>query len=284
MGSITQLNDKLRTVPQQLVSDDQARAAIRELSAVGGDSELLDTVAKKGLLAISVPSDFGGADLPNELIADLVTTIARQSEKAARGVLSHFVAMELIRSAGTAEQRRGIYHRVLIGERFAHVGFGFPDTISAADGIGLRLTLPDEIVPDLRQEWTVLPIVDDRSRQGIAVVPAGSMNSADSGSGVHLPGDNVLVFAQDGESIARAIEVLLEASVKLGTLTPGNGVPPTPGPFEEHAVLVELILAMIARVATTIDGLQVGSVAADLSSLKRSVVALENLNRRARLD
>jgi hypothetical protein len=284
MGSITQLNDKLRTVPQQLVSDDQARAAIRELSAVAEYSEILDTVAKKGLLAISVPSDFGGADLPNELIADLVTTIARQSEKAARGVLSHFVAMELIRSAGTAEQRRGIYHRVLIGERFAHVGFGFPDTIREADGIGLRLTLPGETVPDLRQDWTVLPIVDDRSRRGIAVIPAGSMNSPDAGSGVHLPGDHVLVLAQDGEPIARAVEVLLEASVKLGALTPANGVPPIPGPFEEHAVLVELILAMIARVATTIDGLQVGSVAADLSSLKRSVIALENLNGRALID
>lgn len=284
MGSITQLNDKLRTVPQQLVSDDQAQAAIRELSAVSGDTELLDTVAKKGLLAISVPSDFGGADLPNELIADLVTAIARQSERVARGVLSHFVAMELIRSAGTAEQRRGIYHRVLIGERFAHVGFGFPDTVSAADGIGLRLSLPGEAVPDLRQDWTVLPIVDDRSRQGIAVIPAGSMSSPDADSGVHLPGDNVLVFAQDGEAIARAVEVLLEASVKLGALTAANGVPSTPGPFDEHAVLVELILAMITRVATTIDGLQVGSVAADLSSLKRSVFALENLNRRALID
>ncbi len=284
MGSITQLNDKLRTVPQQLVSDDQARAAIQELSALGGDVDFLDVAARKGLLAISVPSDLGGADLPNELIADLVTTVARHSRGAALGALSHFVAIELIRSSGTAEQRRGIYNRVLIGERFAHVGFAFPDTVSTVDGIGLRLTLPGETVPALRQDWTVLPIVDERSRRGIAVVPTGSMSLTDDGSGVHLPGDNVLVLTKDGEPIARAVEVLLEASVNLGALTPATGILPAPEPFEQQAVLVELLIAMIARVSTTIDGLQVGSLAADLSSLERSVFALQDLNRRARID
>lgn len=284
MGSISQLNDKLRTVPQQLVSDDQARAAIQELSALGGEVDLLDVAARKGLLAISVPSDFGGADLPNELIADLITTVARQSRGAALGAVSHFVAMELIRSSGTAEQRRGVYNRVLIGERFAHAGFGFPDTVSTADGIGLRLTLPGEAVPASRQDWTVFPIVDERSRRGIAVIPAVSMTQVDDGSGVHLPGDNVLVLAKDGEPIARAVEVLLEGSLILGALTPATGIPSAPGVFEQQAVLVELIIAMIARVSTTIDGLQVGSLAADLSSLERSVFALQDLNRRAQID
>ena len=284
MGSITQLNDKLRTVPQQLVSDDQARAAIQELSTLGGDVDLLDVAARKGLLAISVPSDFGGADLANDLIADLVTAVARQSRGAALGALSHFVAMELIRSSGTAEQRRGIYNRVLIGERFAHVGFGFPDTISSADGIGVQLTLPGDVVPDLGQDWTVLPVVDERSRRGIAVIPAGSLRLADDGSGVHLPGDNVLVLAKDGEPIARAVEVLLEGSLKLGALTPGTGIVSEAEPFDPQAVLVELIIAMIARLSSTIDGLQVGSVTASLSSLERSVFALQDLNRRAGID
>lgn len=284
MGSITQLNDKLRTVPQQLVSDDQVRAAIQELSDLSGDVDLLDIAARKGLLAISVPSDFDGADLPNDLIADLVTTVARRSRVAALGAISHFVAMELIRSSGTAEQRRGIYNRVLIGERFAHVGFGFPDTISTADGIGLSLTLPGETIPVLRQDWTVLPIVDERSRRGIAVVPAGSISVADGGSGLHLPGDNVLVLAKDGEPIARAVEVLLEAALTLGALTPSTGILPGAELLEHQAVLVELIIAMIARVSSTIDGLQVGSVAANVSGLERSVFALQDLNRRAGID
>lgn len=284
MGSITQLNDKLRTVPQPLVSDDQARAAIQELSALGGDADLLELAARKGLLAISVPSDFGGADLPNELIADLITTVARQSRDAAIGAISHFVAMELIRSSGTAEQRRGIYNRVLIGERFAHVGFGFPETVSTADGIGLSLTLPDEPIPVFRQDWTVLPIIDERSRRGIGVIPAGTMSLAEDGSRVHLPGDNALVFAKDGDSIARAVEVLLEGALKLGALTPAPGIFAASEPFEEEAVLVELMTAMIARVSTAIDGLQVGSLAADVSSLERSVFALQDLNRRVRVE
>jgi hypothetical protein len=284
MGSITQLTDKLRTVPQQLVSDDQARAAMQELSVLDRDVDLLDMAARKGLLAISVPSDFGGADLPNELIADLITTVARQSRDAALGALSHFVAIELIRSSGTAEQRRGIYNRVLIGERFAHTGFDFPDTVSTADGIGIRLTLPEQAVPDLRQDWTVLPLVDERSRRGIAVVPTGSMNTIEDGKGLHLPGDNVLVLSKDGDPIARALEVLLEASSKLGALTPATGIPLAPGALDHDAVLVELIIAMIARVSTTIDGLQVGSLAADLSSLERSVFALQDLNRRASIN
>lgn len=281
MGSITQLNDKLRTVPQPLVSDDQARAAIQELSTLGGDLDLLDVAARRGLLAISVPSDFGGADLPNELVADLLTTVARRSREAARGAMSHFVAMELIRSSGTAEQRRGIYNRVLIGERLAHVGFDFPDMTSTVDGIGLRLKWPDGKVPDFGQDWTVLPTVDERSRRGIAVIPAASMSQADDGSDLHLPGDNLLVSAGDGEPIARAIEVLLKASSTLGALTTPTDTLRQPQSVEQDTILAELIVAMVARVSTTIDGLQVGSVSADLSSLERSVLALQDLNRRA---
>lgn len=280
MGSITQLNDKLRTVPQPLVSDDQARAAIQELSDLGGGVDLLDITARKGLLAISVPSDFGGADLPNEVIADLVTTIARQSRAAALGALSHFVAMELIRLSGTAEQRRGIYNCVLLGERFAHIGFDFPDAVSAADGIGVRLALPGEIVPEHHQDWTVIPIFDERARRGIAVVPAGLPKVADMTSAIHLPGDHVLLLARDAEPIARALEVLLEASLKLGGLLsrPWDAEEPKPG--EKHFVLIELISAMVARVSATIDGLQVGSKSVDLGALNRSVLALQDLNRR----
>ncbi len=281
MGSITQLNDKLRTVPQPLVSDDQARAAIQELSTLGGDLDLLDVAARRGLLAISVPSDFGGADLPNELVADLLTTVARRSREAARGAMSHFVAMELIRSSGTAEQRRGIYNRVLIGERLAHVGFDFPDMSSSVDGIGLRLKWPDGKVPDFGQDWTVLPTVDERSSRGIAVIPAASMSEAGDGFDLYLPGDNLLVSAGDGEPIARAIEVLLKASSTLGALTTPTDTLRQPQSVEQDTILAELIVAMVARVSTTIDGLQVGSVSADLSSLERSVLALQDLNRRA---
>lgn len=280
MGSITQLNDKLRSVPQQLVSDDQARSVIQEIFALGSDVDLLDVAAKKGLLAISVPSDFGGADLPNDLIADLVTAIARRSESAARGALSHFVALELIRSSGTAEQRRGIYNRVLIGERFAHVGFGFADTMSAADGIGLRLVLLPGVVPTRNQDWTVLPVIDDRSKRGIAVVPAGSFELAEVEAGVHLPGDHVLALSSEAEPIARAIEVLLEASLKLGGYLSDADGAGAAEQSDERAVRVELTSAMIARVSATIDGLQVGSSSVDLAALARSVLALQDLNSR----
>lgn len=280
MGSITQLNDKLRSVPQQLVSDDQARSVIQEIFALGGDVDLLDVAAKKGLLAISVPSDFGGADLPNDLIADLVTAIARRSESAARGALSHFVALELIRSSGTAEQRRGIYNRVLIGERFAHVGFGFADAISAADGIGLRLVLLPGGIPTRNQDWTVLPVIDDRSKRGIAVVPTGSLEGAEVEAGVHLPGDHVLALSPEAEPIARAIEVLLEASLKLGGYLSDTDGAGAAEQSDERAVRVELTSAMIARVSATIDGLQVGSSSVDLAALARSVLALQDLNSR----
>ena len=281
MGSITQLNDKLRTVPQQLVSDDQARAAIQELSAFKRDAELLEGAVRKGLLAISVPSDFGGADLPNELIADLVSTLARQSESAAHRALSHFVALELIRSAGTTEQRRGIYNRVLIGEWFAHAGFDCPATASAARGIGLRLDLAANILPDLQQNWTVLPVVDEHAKGGVAVVPAGSADEGRSDTGLHLPGDHVLALRQDAEQIARALEVLLEAAIHLGVLTSAFGQRPAQEAAADHGVLAELISAMITRVSGMIDGLQVGSVIVDVSSLERSVFALRDLNRKA---
>lgn len=113
MGSITQLNDRIRPVPQPLQTDEQARAAVEQLEHSGlGSAALLDTAARLGLLAVSVPSDFGGADLPNDLIADLVSATARLSEEAAASLATHFTALELLRTSGTFEQRRGVYGRV----------------------------------------------------------------------------------------------------------------------------------------------------------------------------
>jgi hypothetical protein len=45
-----------------------------------------------------------------------------------------------------------------------------------------------------------------------------------------------------------------------------------------------LIIVMIARGSLSINGLQVGSVGADPSSLKSSVFALQDPNRRAGID
>ncbi|RKE83418.1 acyl-CoA dehydrogenase family protein [Rhizobium sp. AG855] len=278
MGSITQLNDKLRTVPNPLVSDEQARGAIEDLSAFGTDDELLNAAAKKGLLAISVPSDFGGADLPNELIAELVEALARRSEEVARRALSHFVALELVRSSGTDEQRRGLYNRVMLGECLAHVGFGIADARTNADGIGLSLAVPTDIVPALHQDWTILPVVDERSGRGIAALPATALDQMEIGSDLHLPGDHVLTLGPDAEHIAQAIEVLLEAALKVGLLSGSSASPYEPEP---DVVLRELLSAMIARVSGTIDALQVGAANVDLSALDRSVLALRHLNQQA---
>ncbi|MGW0326386.1 acyl-CoA dehydrogenase family protein [Nocardia sp. NPDC003183] len=96
-----------------------AGAAERDLSRRLPHEEL-DQLSASGLLAITVPAEFGGADLPPSVVAEVVRILAAADPNIAQVPHSHFVYLNLLRLAGTRAQQRDYFGKVLAGARIAN--------------------------------------------------------------------------------------------------------------------------------------------------------------------
>ncbi|GAB2655800.1 SfnB family sulfur acquisition oxidoreductase [Nocardia goodfellowii] len=107
------------TVAAELAREFAPAAAVRDR-----DRELpyaqLDRLASSGLLAITVPTAFGGADLGPSTVAEVVRLLAVADPNIAQIPHSHFVYLNLLRLAGTAPQQREFFGAVLGGARIAN--------------------------------------------------------------------------------------------------------------------------------------------------------------------
>lgn len=82
--------------------------------------EELDQLSASGLLAITVPAAFGGADLPPSVVAEVFRILAAGDPNIAQVPHSHFVYLNLLRLAGSPGQQREYFGRVLAGARIAN--------------------------------------------------------------------------------------------------------------------------------------------------------------------
>ncbi|MFD3462509.1 acyl-CoA dehydrogenase family protein [Nocardia fluminea] len=82
--------------------------------------EELDQLSASGLLAITVPAEFGGADLPPSVVAEVVRILATADPNIAQVPHSHFVYLNLLRLAGTRAQQHDYFGKVLAGARIAN--------------------------------------------------------------------------------------------------------------------------------------------------------------------
>ncbi|MCE5292343.1 MAG: SfnB family sulfur acquisition oxidoreductase [Nocardiaceae bacterium] len=80
----------------------------------------LDALSDSGLLAISVPARFGGADVDVLTIAEVFRTLATVDASIAQIPHSHFVFLDAIRRQGSTAQQARVYGPVLGGARLAN--------------------------------------------------------------------------------------------------------------------------------------------------------------------
>ncbi|MFE7745091.1 SfnB family sulfur acquisition oxidoreductase [Nocardia sp. NPDC057455] len=106
-------------VAQRLAADFTPGAADRDRDRVLPYPEV-DRLAASGLLAITVPAAYGGADLPPSTVAEVTRILATADPNIAQIPHSHFVYVNLLRLAGTAQQRERYFGRVLDGGRIAN--------------------------------------------------------------------------------------------------------------------------------------------------------------------
>lgn len=80
----------------------------------------VDRLSASGLLAITVPAELGGADLAPSVVAEVIRIIATGDPNIAQIPHSHFNYINLLRLAGSAEQKSRYAKQLLRGARIAN--------------------------------------------------------------------------------------------------------------------------------------------------------------------
>ncbi|MBV7701963.1 SfnB family sulfur acquisition oxidoreductase [Nocardia nova] len=113
--SAAQAHETAARLAAQFAVDAARRDSARELP-----HRELDQLSASGLLAVTVPAEFGGADLAPAQVAEIFRLLAAADPNIAQIPHSHFVYLNLLRLAGTRAQRERYFGRVLAGARIAN--------------------------------------------------------------------------------------------------------------------------------------------------------------------
>jgi SfnB family sulfur acquisition oxidoreductase len=209
----------------------------------------IDELAEAGLLALTVPAAYGGADVSASTLAEVFRLIATADPNIAQIPHSHFVYANLVRVAGTPEQQRFFFSELLEGGRFGNAqselktpGANVVDTRLTRDEPGwFRLNgAKGYCTGAIFATWIpVLARLDDgtpeggeeliafveRSADGVSVVDDwGGMGQRTTASGtvelhgVAVPAEHVVRRGKafDGPHSYGAFAQLLHAAIEVG--------------------------------------------------------------------
>jgi SfnB family sulfur acquisition oxidoreductase len=83
-------------------------------------TEPVDQLSASGLLALTVPREYGGPDLSVETLTEVIRLIAAGDPNVAQIPHSHFVYVNVLREQGTASQKERLFREVRSGARFGN--------------------------------------------------------------------------------------------------------------------------------------------------------------------
>jgi len=103
----------------RLATEFALHAAERDAERILPRAEL-DRLAESGLLAVTVPAEYGGAGLPVTTVVDIVRLLSRADPNIGQIPHSHFVYVEQLHRQGTRAQCERLFGQVLAGKRFGN--------------------------------------------------------------------------------------------------------------------------------------------------------------------
>ncbi|MDT0317214.1 SfnB family sulfur acquisition oxidoreductase [Streptomyces millisiae] len=207
----------------------------------------LDRLSASGLLAVTVPTEHGGADVTVVTLAEIFRLLATADASLAQIPQSHFVYVNVLRRQGTPEQRAFLLGEVLAGRRFGnaqseagtrHVQDFRTRLEPEPDGDGYTLTgVKHYTTGALFADW--IPVLakaaHDGDRLHVAYVPRDEpgvtvvddwdgMGQRTTASGtvrldrVHVPADRVVPHHRTftGPQLHGATAQLLHAAIDVG--------------------------------------------------------------------
>lgn len=190
MSSVTKLVQPQQT-SRRIASEDEALAVARALAvefAAGASRrdferalpyEELDRLSASGLLAITVPAEYGGIDVSNAVLAEVTAILSEADSSIGQIPQNHFYILEALRHDGSDEQKRFYFGRALAGDRFGNalseVGtktVGDYNTRIAPDGVGFRINGRKFYSTGvLFSHWVVIFALDGEERLTMSFVP-----------------------------------------------------------------------------------------------------------------
>jgi SfnB family sulfur acquisition oxidoreductase len=191
-----QLHHLNSTHPQAtlLETEQQALAVARELAehfastASDRDSERqlpfaeMDILAQSGLLAITVPEEYGGLDVSNATLAEITAILAQADGSIGQIPQNHFYILEALRVDGSEDQKRYFFGRALAGDRFGNAlsergtkTVGHYNTRITRDGPGYRINGRKFYSTGvLFADWVTVFALDENDKLVMAFVPKGT--------------------------------------------------------------------------------------------------------------
>ncbi|QND40940.1 SfnB family sulfur acquisition oxidoreductase (plasmid) [Rhizobium leguminosarum bv. viciae] len=194
MNTVLRQADQIRPVADRIGSDEEAIATARRLAAqfsaraAERDAERilpfseLDLIAQSGLPAITVPSQYGGLDVSNAVLAEITAILSEADGSIGQIPQNHFYILEALRTDGGEEQQRYFFGRVLAGDRFGNAlsergtkTVGHYNTRISRDGPGYRINGRKFYSTGvLFADWITIFALDPEDRLTMAFVPKGT--------------------------------------------------------------------------------------------------------------
>lgn len=80
----------------------------------------IDALSQSGLWAITVPKQYGGAEVSSHTVAKVIALLSGADGSIGQIPQNHFYALEVLRNTGTETQKQRLYGEVLNGTRFGN--------------------------------------------------------------------------------------------------------------------------------------------------------------------
>lgn len=279
--------DRLRPVPVALTREADVLAALDRLgpSATSRNPDPASILPASGLLAMSIPASFGGADISNLTVAEAVSRLTTWDAEAAEKLIRHLVALELVRTSGSAEQRKAIYGRVVLGDVFdvSARREGIPPPRLVQSGLASALDNGGADFEVGAADWQIVRASGPASEPMAAILDIKrlSLRGEDASPELTVHPDYIFSLGENAECLARLMTAFLMAAAargQVGAKTLTSGADPS------AAIELELLDAMIQKSASLIDGIQVDDPPIDLAQVDRFCLALDTARLRCSAD
>ncbi len=240
-GRIRRLTARLSSEGEAITTADQLASRFREQTFAPARHRRLgyhefDALSQSGLLAITVPPEYGGIDISNVVLAKVTALLSQADARIGRIAESHYYTLEALRTDGTEEQKRFFFERALAGDRFA----GVPAQRVAApasyggvrisrDGLGYRLNgCGRDATSAAFADWVAIAALNDDDKLTMSFIQYGIEGCGSVGNHAVVTAvlDNVYIHADavvahhkgfERPTTIGALGEILDAGIDLGT-------------------------------------------------------------------
>ncbi|HFG4555676.1 SfnB family sulfur acquisition oxidoreductase [Acinetobacter baumannii] len=168
----------------------------------------IDALIQSGLWAITVPKQYGGAEVSSHTVAQVIALLSGADGSIGQIPQNHFYALEVLRNTGTETQKQRLYGEVLNGTRFGNALAEFKTKTSTHKQTNIRPHENGYLIQGEKFYCTGslfahrIPtlVLDDAGREYLAFVKSGSqgLKLVDdwSGFGQKTTGSGTVKFDQ----------------------------------------------------------------------------------------